>query len=246
MAYSKYKREIPIIIYTMGKVGSSSLEASIDGAIHLHSLYGNPPNPPNYALNNVSIAQKIKHKIRDVIKIFALKRAKKIKIITVIRPPMDRNISMFFQALPFWMSTAQSDFGGKRIVSPRAEGFDTLHEVFNRSFNHDYPNTWFHEEIERFSGIDVYSKPFNKADGYIKFSKGKYELLVLECSKIKELGSTIADFVGSEITNDGARINDASNKWYASVYKEFKDTYIPSSEVKDAVYYSKFYTHFYD
>src|SRR5690606_30212107 len=92
-----------ILIYQMGKVGSTALEHSITNSRHFHTSYGRrccdffSANmfPSNWA--------KMKHYFANEIRLFLYKRRKKVKIITLVRNPYERNVSHFFQDIHFWL-----------------------------------------------------------------------------------------------------------------------------------------------
>lgn len=90
-----------IIIYQMGKVGSTSLEKSLPNSFHTHTLYAKEPNPLSTSFYKSSFVLKTRYfLIRNLIK-----RRRKIKIISVVRHPLERNFSMFFHDLPEWLVT---------------------------------------------------------------------------------------------------------------------------------------------
>lgn len=221
----KFQTEENILIYQMGKVGSSSIEHSISGAIHFHNLYLNPPNPPHYQLLYPSWSSKLKYSLGLMMKRSLIKKRDKVKIITITRCPFERNVSMFFQALPYWMSEYYSGFGVKgRAHNNRQEGFSVLWDCFSQNFNHEYPFTWFDEELKRFSGIDVTDKIFPKEDGYSIYRNGKFEVLLIDLPKIDSLSPVIENFTGSEMALEDT--NSGEKKWYKDVYGEFKREYL--------------------
>ena len=48
---ARYTDAESIFLYQMGKVGPSSMEASLKNTIYYHNLYNNPPNPPHLRLS---------------------------------------------------------------------------------------------------------------------------------------------------------------------------------------------------
>jgi hypothetical protein len=227
----------------MGKVGSSSLESSINGSYHLHSLFNNPPNPLHWELRNFGLKKRMSIYIRNFFRRTIFKTGKSIKIITIVRPAMERNISMFFQALPFWLSVAQSGFKCDSSLDARREGFDVLIDSFENYYSHDYCLKWFENEIERFSGINVYSQPFNQDTGYTIFKNGRYECLVMSLNKLTSNTQIISEFIGENITLNNE--NSGDKKWYADIYKRFRKEYEPSEKLKTKITNSKYTKHFF-
>lgn len=227
----------------MGKVGSSSLESTIPGSFHLHSLYNNPPNPLHWELRNFGYRKRASIYIRNWIRRTIYKTGNSIKIITIVRPPMERNVSMFFQALPFWLSVSQSGFKSGKNIDARREGFDVLVESFEEYYNHDYCLNWFEQEIAKFSGINVYSKPFDAGKGHVTFSNGKYECLVMSLEKLNNNEHIISNFIGEKVQIHS--VNAAERKWYADIYKKFRAEYKPSAYLQKKLFDSKLSKHFF-
>ncbi len=237
----KYLKEELILIYTPGKVGSSSLEDSLPGSIHTHTLYDNPPNPPHWQLDYYTPFQKFKFKIKQFIRRRMIKHSKKIIIISVIREPISRNHSMFFQALPFWLAKASSNLSKDRM-SPREEGFEFLHNAFQKNFNHLYICEWFDKEIKRFTGIDIYQH--DETDkGFYQVRKGKIHLLVVKLEDLESNIHHIEYATGKKITI--SEKNTGSKKWYSEIYKKFKESFTLDTEtlakITNSNYYKKFY-----
>ena len=123
------KRKMPVFVYQMGKVGSSSVRNSlwswgVDPVLHLHSFF--PLR--NIDLDAIMIENGYKEGLREeideakrVFKNFSyqlkfewllrekidemlykkiVKKKKKAKFITLVREPVSTNISMFFQVFP--------------------------------------------------------------------------------------------------------------------------------------------------
>ncbi|MCP4051834.1 MAG: hypothetical protein GY739_02010 [Mesoflavibacter sp.] len=230
------------LIYTMGKVGSSALESSIPNSYHLHSLYNNPPNPVHWNMRNPGVMDKLNAKLKVHAKRLYFKSKSHIDIITVVRNPLDRNISMFFQALPFWLSNSLSGYKNKGESENRFEGIDVLFTSFINDFNHSYPLTWLDDEIKEFSGIDIYKRPFDLDTGYKIFEKGKYRILLLEFNYLPIATHILEDFLQHKVTLEHK--NTGSKKWYGEVYKNFKKELILPKDLKRELESSKYSNHF--
>ena len=94
----------PILIYTMGKVGSSMIERQLPNAYHCHTLYGNPPCPPYLIFKFGKVINFIRKLAVYPLKRIILRNRKKLKIVTLYRDPLTRNPSMMFQDLHFWIA----------------------------------------------------------------------------------------------------------------------------------------------
>ena len=85
-----------------------------------------------------------------------------LKIVTLVRDPIGRNVSMYFHDLHYWLayyfSEVRPDRDGARRNRP-------LIDCFRETFDHRYPLDWFDKELKRLSGIDVYEHAFDRTTG---------------------------------------------------------------------------------
>jgi hypothetical protein len=198
----------------MGKVGSTSVYESLLAcgvtAIHFHWM------EPLYM---GQIANK-----------------ERVEIITLVREPIGRCISEFFQ-----------NFESHTGVDYHRDAFDlvTLYELF---LNNQYfwrPLPWFDEEMKPELGVDVYDYAFPQERGWLVIETGIYRILILKAElddAIKE--TVIADFLklGSfELT----RANMAQEKAYAETYRTFIQTIRLPATYIDAMCNYKYTRHFY-
>lgn len=199
----------PVLVYQMGKVASSSIYDSLKlrevSVFHVHRL-----NVENIlAVKRAHIEKGVSPPSSDVLGRYLNKKItstkKPAKIISMVREPVGRNISAFFQNLNY------------------INNIEQLISDFMQYYDHDVPLNWFDIEMESQTGINVYDYKFPQR-GYQVICKQPYQLLVmrhdLDDSK-KE--SVIGEFV--EIPNFKLiRSNEASSKNYAQHYKEFLST----------------------
>ncbi len=236
------KAKHPVLIYQMGKVGSSALEKSIPNSIHLHDLMSIEANrliSPVRAKIYKPTSTHIKRLLKRTIMTSMLKRKEHVRIISLVREPIGRNISMLFQSLPFWM--VDKYLKDDSVV--RSEQPHLLHETFENHVNHHYPLEWFDNEIKALTGIDVFSQPFDHKHGYHTYQKGNFSLMVVRTDKLNQSQQAICDFLQQDIkvTND----NQSENKWYSPLACEFKNSYHPKSEFVEEMLTSKFTRHFF-
>lgn len=98
-----FKDSDNILIYQMGKVGSTTLLESIPNSMHFHTLYDR-----KYCQFYQDVAvqngyKKLKSNFINKIKVLYFQKRKKIKIITLVRNPFERDVSHYFQDLQFWL-----------------------------------------------------------------------------------------------------------------------------------------------
>ena len=229
-----------VLIYQMGKVGSTALQEAIPGALHLHSLYGHDVCPPRYGRMVASPLSKAGRGASRAIRRLALARRPEVRIVTFVRDPLERNISMFFQNLAHWL--ALDDV--RHVRDTRIEWDALLADAFERSFNHEYALDWFDRELKRLTGIDVFARPFDAGQAATVFERGRYRVLLVRYERLREATARIADFVGTG-SIDLARVNRGERKWYGALYAEFKRDYQAPPELLQRLYDSRYARHFY-
>lgn len=209
-----------ILIYQMGKVGSTALERTLSNSLHFHTLYNRPHCEFRARLKWGWFGTRILMPIAYFCKRLAIRRGRKVKIITLVRDPVARARSVFFQELPYWLVL----YFNKRGLDERQEGVFVLDEAFGQEFNIDYYDSWFDEELKRFTGIDVFEQEFDADQGYALLTRGKYEVLLIQYEKLSEVQEQIESFAGQAI--DLTRENVSTNKWYGPILRNFTEEHI--------------------
>ncbi|WP_431800859.1 putative capsular polysaccharide synthesis family protein [Halobacillus andaensis] len=243
------KKENLVLIHQMGKVGSTSLTKSLKSygylPLHIHSFY----SPISYEMYKNyhaikfyrSPLHRLNYFLTKQLVLKLLKSRKKLKVISIVREPVSRNLSMYFQAFHVPLMDINSTTDNRQEANTNLQAF---RNDFFQKFNHHYGINWFDNEFKRTWHIDVYNYPFHKEEGYTVIEKGNVEVLLLTMEKLNEAEQIIRGFLDMEeftLTNE----NMGEQKWYQSVYKEFKQKIQPSEEYLNALYDSKYMKHFY-
>lgn len=239
MNVSQLKAPDTLFLYQMGKVGSTALERALPNALHMHSLFQNPPCPARQALSSRGGFSGFRRRLSDAAKVRIIRSRPKTKIISLARDPLDRNIAMFFQDLHFWLSA----YIEKYPYRMRDEGQELLIDAFNEMFPHSYPSTWFDRELKQLTGIDIFEHPFDRTQGYSVINSGPYELLLLRSEQLSNLLPVVSDFVGFEVVL--AEVNRGDAKWYGAAYRQFKADYQPSLSMQVLLSESQYSQHFF-
>ena len=218
----------------MGKVGSTTLELALPGSIHIHTLYDNRLWDES---NNPFL--KTKRLAGFALKRLAINSRRRVRIITLIREPQSRDVSMFFQLMPSLIHNYISE----NNYDSRGEGMELLYETFENAYDYNFALDWFDMELKRLTGIDVFDYPFDKNKGYLEINKGKYDVLLIEMAKLNDLEGVVGDFCSTNICFKDS--NRGGLKWYGQIYKVFKKEYLPSEKYLNTLKNSKFYKHFY-
>jgi len=236
--FKKYKDEDTVLIYTMGKVGSSTIENSLKildiPSIHTH-FFGVKLNYRTLKLNKID---KLRLYCSEKMKMLAIKSAKKKKIITLVRDPVARNISWMFQALHDSLEHYISH-------NPRANvSMAELTEMLFRKYVvHDIAVDWFDIEFKKCTGVNVYDYEFDRKKGVTRIQAKNLDILVLKLSELNNLSEEISEFLGCnfKIVND----NDSKTKWYSDIYANFMSDFNVGDAYIDEMYKSNFFAHFF-
>ena len=158
------------------------------------------------------------------------------KVITLVREPISRNISAFFENFTTFTGVAYEDSGFTT---------DEIIDIFIREYDHSVPLSWFDVELKKTLGIDIYEHPFPFEAGYATIANGALDLLQIKAETddpTKE--RAIAEFLGV----DGFKLimrNVGEQKDYASTYSDFLSrVHLPQSYI-DIMCGSDFTRHFY-
>ena len=205
-----------VLVYTMGKVGSSAVEDWLGHAFHTHTLYGHPPSPPFHIRKYGKIGFLVRRYTVYPLKRAMIRARPRVKIVTFFRDPRDRNPSMFMHDLPFWLTNYICDHG----VPSRVEDSEFLLTAYKKVFPHDYPGLWVRNELSRFTGIATEDLWLGN-DDYRIVTQGRYSVFIGRAEKLTECLATMAEFLDIPQRAHLARINRGAAKWYAPLYRDF-------------------------
>ena len=233
---SEYRDESRPLIYQMGKVGSTMLEHSLKGAINIHTLYANSTCPPHFNIQRRGVKGWVRYELPFYFKRWAIKRRTKVNIVSVVRDPIARNRSMYFQDLAHWLSAYIRQFD----ANAKTEGLDLLIECYRDFFNHDYAEHWFDNEIRRLTGIDIFKHGFTPGQAQV-IENQKYRLFVVRLEDLESNLQALSDFLGQSIKPVSA--NRGEKKWYGDLYKTFVKQ-CPLLDQEKTLYQGKTARHF--
>ncbi|WP_052597331.1 putative capsular polysaccharide synthesis family protein [Aureispira sp. CCB-QB1] len=243
--YLKAKKSLsseqkPIVIYSMGKVGSLSLYHSIRS-------HSNSPIFHIHSLNQRRIdweykTCRAKGWWPDSKNTGALIYNKKIQpnqptsIITTIREPIERNVSAFFEVFRYYNNMDASNYDNDVSL---------LQEQFLQLVPHDYPLNWLDDELKMMLEIDVFATNFDTQKKYKEYQRGNFELLLMrvdlpDAKKEKRLKEFL------NIPNlKLERHNIGAQKDYAHLYHTFKTSLRLPKNYVEQMLDSKYCRHFY-
>jgi hypothetical protein len=246
----------------MGKVGSSTVERSLRALSVDSPIY----HPHYLSHDRVSEIEKRRRKHFRTEREFYVKRAwlsqylrkaigkgldgKRWKIVTLVREPIARNISTYFENLEVKPVDSECKYNIKSIyydfeTTIHLDNLEPLLELFFEKVRHDSPLVYFDRELRRVFGIDVYASDFPKSIGYKIYEERDADVLLIRLENLNEC----ANIAFKEFMNldnfSLIKTNIGSEKNYAFLYDRFKNTIrLPASYI-DRMYGSKYARHFY-
>lgn len=236
--------DTPILVYQMGKVGSTTVErslraAGVNGVFKLHFLAGSL---------SVRIRARQERNLIPHSGFYtgqALKRRMRspnfyCKIITLVRDPIAHQISSLFEL----HRIGAVDIAGEDGHADAQRALHYLHDRLERPTACSYASEWFDKELKNVFGIDVFAHPFDKEAGYAHIEDGNTEVLVLRLEDLSELIPTVVStFVNHKLDTAVARRSEKSHE--AETYRLTKRNVTVSPEACQRIYSTPFVQHFY-
>ncbi len=232
----------PVVIYTMAKVGSMSIYRSVKNQLkrsvfHIHTMNQEKIDRAYDLCREKGLWPDAKS-LGGLIFNRKVRKRKNVKIISLVRDPISRNVSAFFEVFRYHVGVDSAAFTGD---------MEMLRQPFLNKLNHDFPLLWFEEELKPTIGIDVYAQPFDTEKGYKIFQKENIDLLILRTDLAdSEKALIVQTFLGIpdfRLVN----FNVGAEKKYAALYQSFKEQLVlPTAYLNrmlDSTYCQHFYTH---
>lgn len=223
-----------VFVYQPGKVGSNTVAHSLrECGVEVIRSHG--MNYPSICSGSTEIKQQF---------IDCILSLDTVKMITLFREPISKDIGHFFQKMDFelpdagWFvkGLAEKDFNSSflnylSIVTPfdftennRKKEFcerNICHiDVIGQESAKGSLWGWFDEELKNNFGIDVFNEDFHIEKGYSIIKHRNIELLIMKLEELDHLEDVIADFVG--ISNFKIiKTNQGKAKSYRYAYAQF-------------------------
>lgn len=247
-----------LLVHTMGKVGSTSVAASLraKGITRTMTMY-----QPHFlsdegiafaeqlAISRAGRWQNLSRKgragyLRNRLLNKELKRLRanggRVKAITIIRDPLATNLSGLFHNYRWWPVELKA-----QCDPPTAECLAAVERYFLDQYTHDVPDTWFDMEVRAVYGIDVFAEPFDPARGYAIYRNEFADVLLLKLEMINRcIAEAMREFLGLEnfVLQES---NVADDKEYADLYAAFRREIALPSSYLDRMYESRLARRFY-
>jgi hypothetical protein len=253
----------PLIIFQMGKVGSTTILHSLKTSlienplfqVHVLSSNGIEKMEENYYGNSnkffsKSLLPQTKHLFASHFlrtKIQNGNRNNKWQIITLVRDPIARNLSEFFYSIA---DPKDDPHIPKSIDLNSSINIKDLKDRFLKRFHeqsddYKFPLKWFDEEMKVVFGVDVYLSSFPKDVGYKVYRGERADILLLKLEYLNYIyNDALQDFIGP-VDFSLVSVNTTRTKGYYPIYKKFlEDVQLPESYI-EKIYTTKYVQHFY-
>lgn len=236
--YSEWREKKQLfLIYSMGKVGTTTVYSLIKNQypeypiiqVHFmseHLIKSVIPTWDPELHCNILIAQKA-YELIDT------HPNHRLKIISMIREPMAREISNIFENSKALFHVDSIDLS-----------FSQLKEYLDKC-DHQYALNWFDSEFKSYVGFNIYNHSFNKRRGYSIYRARKADILIIRTENINaSLVEAVCKFCGLKLElSDSA--NTIEQKQGKELYYKLKEEYDLSLEKLKLLYKSRLVRHFY-
>lgn len=242
-----------IIIYQMGKVGSTTIHQSLEKAglslpiykVHFLSDEGiqqgeafhqKTLKKPWESTPHLQTSHFLRQKIQSGEPI-------QWKIITLVREPISREISEFFQYLPSLYPELLDEAGN--LEKDRALKVLQTKFLFYKPEN-NYTCRWFDVEMKGSFGLDVYDYPFNTQKGYTIIRYGHIDVLILRLEALDQtFSSGVTEFLELPTPIEMIKSNIRAEQERGSLYRQVEQDFTIRPSICRKIYASKYATHFY-
>lgn len=245
--HKKYGITEPIIVYSVPKVGSTTVFRSLQALdldvpiYHLHFL-ADFETVANWARNSLAkpaktlrVIEKAKHVRQEI----DAAPQKKWNLINLVRLPVPRLISNFWENI-------ESNVPNFR--TRLASGTVSVSEIINLFLAnnlHDWVSYWYDIQIKDIFGIDVFAEPFARARGYQIFNGVGARLLLMRLEDLDHIASpAMQDFLAIPkfVLYDK---NVGAKKLWGGLYQSFLDELRLPAEFIAKQHETRYAQHFY-
>ncbi|MEZ5245345.1 MAG: putative capsular polysaccharide synthesis family protein [Acidimicrobiales bacterium] len=231
----------PVIVFQMGKVGSTSVSSSFPTAGHPLAVQTHHLHRPRIEAakqwsreRGLPIRAHFFH--ADAVARRVVEKGRPFKLITLVREPVGRSVSNFFHNF-------------ERFVGvPLARSSHSTEELTEILVAHERQldeGRWFQREFEPVLGVDVYEHPFPHAEGVQVIPSAGGEILVLRLETPDDAKErAIAAFLGeADFSLASANVGDA--KEYGDSYQRFRREAVLPDDFLERKLSTQYATHFY-
>lgn len=243
----KFGIKQPIIVFQVGKVGSTSVYVSLQRlnldvpVYHQHFLrnLGMLEEWAQRSLNDPSAEMNYLANSRELNAMLARKNPPRFNLISLVRAPIPRRISNFFHYINVRIPNFDERYNANQLTGADVADFFVNHYKDNM---HD---TWFDEQIKEVFGLDVYAEEFLKERGYKIFERENVRLLLL---RMEDLNRCAPEAMREYLNIPNFRLvrtNVGEEKAYGTLYRDFLSALRLPPEYVAETHERRYSKHFY-
>lgn len=214
-----------ILVYQMGKVGSVSMQVSLRrlGFKTNHAHYLWMTHRGEYNTNKPGLVKNI------------LKRDRQWTVVSLVREPIARNISAFFQRIEKYYPTYKT-----------WEYKPDMVDAFLDAYEQFWPLIWYDLEMLPLFQLDIYAHEFDHTKGYTIYKNANVNLLILRLEDMdRVIGQAFKEFVGLRGVKPALSNYTTNKSRVAQMYTDFKEKSRFPKEYLDWMYDSRYAKYFY-
>lgn len=235
--------ERPVLIHTMGKVGSMALAGAVERAeipgvevFHTHRLIDH--TDAGVIAERSGLAPRRTWYVSSALERCIAEDDGPVVVLTVVRDPLERNISGFFQTIERYLPDG-------RPINPSAPpSAAELVDLFVDRFPHQAITTWLDREIAAHFGVDPYATPFDADAGFDIHRAGN---TVVGLARHDRFPDAAEGMLRAALEADGIELirrNTTADKHIGDLVDEFKRLLVLPEALVDELYRSRYATHF--
>jgi hypothetical protein len=218
-----------VVVHTMGRVGSTAIHEPLRRFQGFETYH-------THAFSETELDRALRTRTRwdahlkDSLAVLhgEMPYNPSIRLISIVRDPLARNISAFFNNLPARFADA---------------GTATLIDRFVNHWRHDWPLNWFRQEVKETLGLDVMAEPFDFSRSEQVIANERVSMLVIRAENSDTVKSrNVSEFLGLERRIPIGHANAGSK--FGPAYAAFKAEFRAPREMLDMLYGSAFCRHF--
>lgn len=249
----------PILVYTMGKVGSRTVVESLKQAqvsslvYHVHFLSPKNLNRIQAKYENAGDSTPSEIKFSDLLSgdlnhllsgsILSPMNLQGTIVISLIRDPVDTFFSHVFQNPKTHRPFLLGDDGK---ISKNAVEQHVREHFSSFGDDGDYISNWFDDEFSGYCGVDVYAHPFDRDLGFGIIREGPWNIAVLALENLSVgLPRAINELTGKQFDIEIVKRNVRTNTIDKELYRAIKDNVSIPADCLQKVYATRYARHFF-
>lgn len=245
--FKKFGISDPFIVYQMSKVGSSTIVTSLQALDldvpihHIHFLndFEGIERSTRAAHADARHALAVIQEGRALRREIDLHPQRKWNIVCLVRLPISRDVSSFFQALSAYLPDALARY------QVGALSVQEIQQVFVEKHFHGTDEYLFDTQVTPVFGFDVYATPFPKELGYQVYESRNARMLLVRLEDLNRVAEQAFEKAFGIPNFKLIRANVGEGKGYAEIYRAFQQQAgLPESYIQEMVS-TRYVRHFY-